>query len=114
MNATRKGGQSLKFEAHITCKREDSETVEGFADSVDNFWKFSAIDGDPVMGKRPYCYLTGYDTNPLRLLARLQTVSQCLKKQKVEILREKIEQIIYDTKTNYDCIEQCCGHCGEP
>jgi hypothetical protein len=100
-----------KFEAHITCPRDASAIVEKFAGDS---WKFSAIDGDPVMGKRPYCYLTAYDTDAGRLLDNMEQTAEKLRWEEVEILRQKVEEIIYDTKTNWNCMEQCCGHCGEP
>lgn len=101
-----------KFEAHITCPREWTPTVEkaGFMSE----WAFSAIDGDPVMGKQAYCYLTGYDTNAATLLERTNRLADFLRAAGVPVLREKVEEIIYDTKTGHDRMEACCGHCGEP
>lgn len=99
-----------KFEAHITCPREASAVVEALAGE---HWKFSAIDGDPLLGKQPYCYLTAYDTSADALLGRVTAMAHQIRCRDVEVLREKIEEIIYDTKTGVDCI-QCCGHCGEP
>jgi len=101
-----------KFEAHITCPRNEGTKVSWYGEIFG--WKFSAIDGDPVMGKQAYCYLTGFDTDGQRLLTRMQGVCEALRQARVEILREKVEEIIYDTKTGVDCLTQCCGHCGEP
>jgi hypothetical protein len=101
----------MKFEAHITCPREESLVVGYFAKDG---WSFSVIDGDPLMGKRAYCYLTAYDTDGRKLLARTRELASALRSYKIDVLREKVEQIIYDTKTDYDCVEACCGHCGEP
>jgi hypothetical protein len=100
-----------KFEAHITCPREASREVEV---SLTEGWVFSAIDGDPVMGKQAYCYLTAYDTDAQLLLERVTAKAAYLRLQGVEVLREKIEEIIYDTKTGVDCIAPCCGNCGAP
>jgi len=55
-----------KFEAHITMPRDKAEDVEKWAEI--SGWKFSQIDGDPLMGKQAYCYLTNYDTDGKRLL----------------------------------------------
>lgn len=104
------GETKRKFEAHITCPREDSGVV---AERSNEHWVFSAIDGDPVMGKRPYCYLTGYSTSAEELLGRMTAMAAMLRADGVEVLREKMEEIIYDTKTGHTA-EPCCGHCGEP
>lgn len=100
-----------KFEAHITCPRVTSAVVKTFAVQG---WVFSAIDGDPVMGKRPYCYLTAYDTNGVNLRDSVESMASALRMCGVEVLREKVEEIIYDTKTGVDCVDACCGRCGEP
>lgn len=86
-----------KFEAHITCPREASEIVQEVATKTG--WTYSAIDGDPVMGKQAYCYLTAYDFNGHHLLESVKGVSTILKIRNIEVLREKVEQIVYDTKT---------------
>ena len=101
----------MKFEAHITCPREASDRVEHFAIPG---WSFSVIDGDPIMGKRAYCYLTCYDTDAQRTKDRVRSMASAIRANGIEVLREKVEQIIYDTKTGVDCVEACCGHCGEP
>ena len=101
-----------KFEAHITCPRDYSERVEqAFSDEQ---WKFSAIDGDPVMGKQAYCCLTAYDTDGNYLKQRVLRMGRLLRTAGIPVLREKIEEIIFDTKTEYDVVNMCCGHCGEP
>ena len=86
-----------KFEAHITCKRDDSEKVGQVGKYYE--WKFSAFDADPLMGDKPYCYLTNYDPNAQTLLNSMNDVCDELKAIGVEVLRRKIERIIYDTKT---------------
>lgn len=92
-----------KFEAHITLPREQSDEVEKMA--LDSGWTYSAIDGDPVMGKQAYCYLTAYDPNDENLLKRMRIVTAMLKQRDVHVLREKIERIVYDTKTGVNEVE---------
>lgn len=104
-------GPERKFEAHITCPRAASAAVEARSGE---HWKFSAIDGDQVMGKQPYCYLTAYSTNSQELLGRVIAMGALLRADGIEVLREKVEEIIYDTKTGVDCLTPCCGHCGAP
>jgi hypothetical protein len=89
-----------KFEAHITIPRDSAIVVEAIAKKTG--WTFSAIDGDPVMGKQAYCYLTHYMTDGRELLTATRTVSGMLRMGGVEVLREKVERIIYDSKTGVD------------
>jgi hypothetical protein len=92
-----------KFESHITMPREQGALAEEVADALG--MTYSAIDGDPVMGKRAYCYLTCYDTDATRLLGRVQAASFVLRHNGVEVLREKVEEILYDTKTGHNVME---------
>ncbi len=77
-----------KYEAHITMPRDQSELVEKGAVEP---WVYSQIDGDPIMGKRAYCYLTAYNTSALRLLQSMTMMCGALEVQGVEILRRKVE-----------------------
>lgn len=89
-----------KFESHITCFRSNSDKVKEIGESAG--WSFSAIDGDPVMGKQAYCYLTSYDTDGQNLHDSMKVVAASLEAVGITPLRLKIEEIIFDTKTNYD------------
>lgn len=92
-----------KFEAHVTCDRSQSLIVQKVADSIG--WTFSAIDGDPIMGKQAYCYLTAYDTSGHALMVRmLNEVRPLLDRHGVEPLRFKIEEIVYDSKTGVNTL----------
>lgn len=93
-----------KFEAHITMPREQGQLVEQMAASLLGKFSYSAIDGDPVMGKRPYCYLTAYDTDGLRLLETVRFASLNLRSAGIDVLREKVEEIVYDSKTGHDTL----------
>ena len=81
------------YEAHITYKAEHRAHLEAL---LIPGWKFSAIDGDPVLGKEVYCYLTSYDKDGKNLLARMQRTVETIG---FEAVRQKVEQIVYDTKT---------------
>lgn len=92
------------YEAHITYRSADKSVVEKHHSSD---WKFSAIDGDPVMGKEVFCYLTSYDSDPKNLLRRMvrerDSIGRCLAGEWGPVAaRMKIEKIVYDTKTNRD------------
>lgn len=85
------------YEAHITFKLEHREKVETCCPPG---WKFSAIDGDPVLGKGVFCYLTSYDSSDSMLLSRMERVCQGFDYLGVKAVRQKIERIVYDTKTS--------------
>jgi hypothetical protein len=87
-----------KFEAHITVHIKDAELVKRLAEGT-NYWKYSQIEGDALMGPKPYCYLTGYDVDAGVLLASVGVAVTVLRQGGVDVLREKIERIIFDTKT---------------
>ena len=94
------------YEAHITYAIEDQAAVEKYHSPE---WKFSAIDGDPVLGKKVFCYLTSYDANPHKLLDRMKCEADSLRYfsevpgyDGAEPVRQKIERIVYDTKTQRD------------
>lgn len=76
-----------KFEAHITMPRDQARAADEVASQV--AWTLSRIDGDPVMGQQPYCYLTAYDPGGNQLLARMHAVSTRLRAAGVTVLREK-------------------------
>lgn len=86
-----------KFEAHITIPREYGEQVQSLLISG---WSYSAIDGDPIMGKKAYCYLTSYAPQADTLWQSMRKACTILTNHDIPTLREKIERIIYDTKTN--------------
>lgn len=84
------------FECHITGRVKDAEVLELIARA--NHWKTSEIKRDPVLGDDSYFYLTSHDTDLTRMFDRMNSVSQYMKDAKCEVIREKIEVIIHDTK----------------
>lgn len=62
-------------------------------------WKFSEIDGDPVLGKHKYCYLTAYAYTMRQAKDFIIEARQALIGMNITPVREKIEQIMYDTKS---------------
>lgn len=93
-----------KFECHITIPREFGPIVRTYWDGVQG-WGYSQIDGDPILGKQVYCYLTRYDSDAVTLLSKMKETVGALRTNHIPVLREKIEEIIYDTKTGHDVIE---------
>lgn len=84
------------YEAHITYKEECRTMLEALTIPG---WKFSCIDGDPVLGKQKFCYLTSYDIDGKILLHRMRMVVESMG---FSCVRQKIEHIVYDTKTDID------------
>ena len=98
----------MKFECHITCSVEDALLVE--RTGLKNNWKFSCINGDALMGAKPHCYLTNYNADAQKLKEDMETMSDLLNFNGVKILRQKIERIIFDTKTGVCEIGEFLGH----
>lgn len=84
------------YEAHITIDAAYAERVKGlyFRD-----WKFSQIDGDPILGPGSKAYLTAYNVNSLDLFNYMRDVVEELEKLGITVLRTKIERIVWDSKT---------------
>jgi hypothetical protein len=93
-----------KFECHLTFHVDHAAQVRAAGDQYG--WKFSQIDGDPLMGAKPFCYLTSYHSDGEELLSRARRISKDLQHPlvKVETLRLKIEEIVFDTKTMYNVL----------
>lgn len=89
-----------KYEAHVTFDVQHAETIKEWEGLFGLEWKYSAFDADPIMGAKPFCYLTGYATNERELLYLMRHLTQeILRRHNIVALREKIERIIFDTKT---------------
>lgn len=84
------------YECHITISSDDAAVGEQVADEL--HWKTSEIARDPVLGQATYFYLTSHDTDTERMFRRMRQCSTTLLNSGVNVIREKIELIIYDTK----------------
>lgn len=84
------------FECHITGRVKDAEVLELIARA--EHWKTSEIKRDPVLGDDSYFYLTSHDTDLNRMMGRMNAVTAAMHNTSCEVVREKIEVIIYDTK----------------
>lgn len=93
-----------KFEAHITCNRADADKLRALLVRLAG-WKYSSFDADPVMGDKPFAYLTAYDTDPYVLRGRTLMAAGLLSAQGIEVLRQKVEEIVYDTKTGHNTLK---------
>jgi hypothetical protein len=87
------------YECHITLSVKDAVLASKLA--KDFHWKTSEIARDPVLGDDTYYYLTSHHTNYTDMFVRLRTMVQNLEINNINVIREKIEHIVYDTKAKY-------------
>lgn len=89
---------SKYYECHITLfgnKEEIKAIVE------DEGWKFSAIDGDPVLGGGVHCYAThhyGKHYEEGSVVNLMNFKATIFKNRGLQVLRQKVEYVVYDTK----------------
>jgi hypothetical protein len=89
-----------RYEAHITADVKDERAVAQVGKLEG--WVFSRIAGCPILGQGTYCYLTNYAPEAEPLRAAIESVVGHLRDRGVEVLRSKMERIVYDTKTGVD------------
>ena len=90
----------MYYECHITLALTPTcmkQAVESF-----NGWSYSAIDGDPDLGQTVLCYATrrtsaGRDLQ--EIIDHMAQVAAGLKLCGGEVLRQKVELVLFDTKT---------------
>lgn len=95
------------YECHITFKRDDAakikEALETCFEPAFLPWKYSQIDGDPVLGREVFFYLTTHGNDIERILTKMHgTVALLRSDYGVQAVREKIELIIHDKRYTQD------------
>lgn len=91
------------YECLITYRREDGPKIEhalanGFPERLLP-WKCSKIDGDPVLGKEVFFYLTTHSADFLSMMKKMSGTIQLLQANALVFpVREKIELIVYDKR----------------
>lgn len=102
-----------KFECHITILKPTNTSLARtiFKVAGSNNFKCSWITGDPVLGAGKWFYISGYAEDYNVLLERMLNVSKELKVHEIGIIREKIEEILYDTKTDHFVCGVNCHAC---
>jgi hypothetical protein len=86
----------MVYECHITIALADAEIGEKVAEKF--HWSTSQIERDPVLGKASYFYLTTHSKDFAEIEDRMNVATETLGLLGALVIREKIEQIIYDTK----------------
>jgi hypothetical protein len=88
----------MNYECHITVNTADAKKATKIAE--EQHWKTSEIARDPVLGDKNFFYLTTHTNSYALMLSRMSRCAEALRSWDVEVIREKIELIIHDTKTN--------------
>lgn len=101
------------YEAHITLQapRERLSEVRELVEAVG--WRFSAIDGDPVLGPGTKMYATRHFNERLGsdgVLLELFKTADALGAL-VEILRRKVELVLYDDRSSKVRCDGACPEC---
>ncbi len=96
----------MSFECHVTVPKPKSTVAMDHLASYHR-WKTSFIIGDPLLGNAGYYYFTTHHADYKAIFAKMEELSALLDALGVKVLRKKIEDIVYDTKTqllngNYD------------
>lgn len=90
------------FECHITIVEDGATTRETMKQVVKEAgWTFSAIDGDPALGKGVYCYATKWfkDYHAVdRVIGELEATATYLARRGLKVKRTKVEVIVYDVQ----------------
>lgn len=102
------------YECHVTmvANRDMFPTIKANVDKLS--WKFSAIDGDPSLGEGVKCYATKHfraNMDPTTVLEKLNETADEITKSGVEVVRRKIELVIYDDRAKTVQLPKCNGGC---
>lgn len=84
------------FECHVTVDVKDAPLAAQIA--VLEGWSTSEIARDPVLGNKNYFYLTKHSKFVNKLFFEMNQLTLLFAKANIEVLREKIEVIIHDSK----------------
>jgi hypothetical protein len=84
------------YELHITVNIREHDLAEVVAKEL--HWKMSQIMGDPVLGHKPFSYLTTYSDDIDSALGKLDRCVIALREAGVAVIREKIEHIVHDVR----------------
>lgn len=100
------------YECHVTMVGDPVE-LRPYVESMK--WKFSAIDGDPVLGEGVKCYATRQfkgTSDKESVLIKLRQAAWLLENEGFEVIRRKVELVLYDDRSSKVAFE-CNGGCPE-
>lgn len=100
------------YEAHITMLGKPTR-IQPVVEAIR--WKFSSIDGDPTLGTGIKCYATRHfkaSRSKEEVLDELLRIAKVLSISGCEVIRRKIELVIYDDRSNTVSFS-CNGGCPE-
>lgn len=86
----------MNHEIHITTLIAYAPKAEEVAQTL--HWKTSQIMGDPVLGAKPFFYLTTHRDTLYNAQQALDTCCATLLEAGVPVVREKIEHIVHDVR----------------
>lgn len=87
----------MNYECHITTETSSAEKAAQVAQTLG--WKTSEIARDPLLGDKNYFYLTLHERTFGEIKARMEHCVSILRANEIPVIRQKIEIIIFDTKT---------------
>lgn len=87
----------MNYECHITIAVKDAEKACKLLQAFN--WKTSEIKRDPILGDGSHFYFTRHDQSHGKIETHMRLAANTLRYAGIEVLREKIELIVYDTKT---------------
>lgn len=97
------------YEVHITMLGTPA-AIRPYVES--HGWKFSAIDGDPVLGDGLKCYATTFfnrKLEPEEVIRRRNAVADALVAVGIKVIRRKVELVIDDDRG--ELAGACNGSC---
>jgi len=83
-------------EIHVTTSTKFAAKAQEIAQTL--HWKTSEIARDPVLGNDTFFYLTTHSASVKAAFTRLEYCVKQLEEVGVEVIRQKIEIVIFDTK----------------
>ena len=103
------------YECHITMEAIDSHARQVAHEFTEHMkWKFSAIDGDIVVGDGVKLYATkhfNYRLPAVKVKGELMKAARRLEKEGVTVIRRKVELVIFDDRSTK--VDACNGGCIE-
>lgn len=89
------------FESHITFQMDHAKHVKDIERSLAGMqikWRYSQIDGDPVLGAKVFCYLSAHAGDFMTLKQSMEAVVRISWQAGIKPRRTKIEAILLDER----------------